>query len=325
MRKGVAPDPATMVQVSCPLCEARSSAPVYPVVDALSLEYFQIVRCRGCGLAYVDPRPDDAHLGRYYPDDTYYSERHPFFKDELMGLRVRALGPPLPSGRRLLDYGCGRGDFVLAARKRGWDACGAEMAASPVMGLRERLGIEVFEIEEVASLADESFDAITLWHVFEHTPSPRAVLAELRRLLRSDGRLLIEVPNFGGWLGRLAGRTWYHAEVPRHLVHFDRANLLRILESEGFCVDSVGTFSLEYDLFGLLQGWLNRICDAPNHLYQVLIGEPTVGGRRDTILSFVLGVPLGVAAGLVAVVAPLFGQGGVLRVIAHKAQRPEAR
>src|SRR5436853_224407 len=167
--------------------------------------------------------------------------------------------------------------------------CGsARRTASPIFEFHEELGVDVVPVEDLAKLPAASFDVITLWHVFEHLPDPIALLREARRLLKVGGRLLIEVPNLGGWHGRLGGAAWHHLDVPRHLLHFSRKTLTSMLARERLVPERWSTFSIEYDTFGTAQTYLNWVCHRPNHLYQWLIRQPTGGTRRDTILTLLL-------------------------------------
>jgi SAM-dependent methyltransferase len=173
-------------------------------------------------------------------------------------------------------------------------------------------------VDDIAGLPDGSFDVITLWHVFEHLADPVSMLKEVRRLLKVGGRLLIEVPNYGGWHARIGGAAWHHLDVPRHLMHFSRRTLADMLSSAHIVPERWSTFSIEYDAFGAAQTYLNWICRRPNHLYQMLIGQPTGGAPLDTVLTMLLIIPAGIVAAVFTVVAALFGRGGVLRVIARK-------
>ena len=303
----------------CPVCDSPERRSTLKARDAVSLHEFDLVRCRVCGAVYVDPRPDDEALGTYYAD-YYGGGRHPFLKDLFMAARARKLGRA-PRGGRLLDYGCGRGDFLLAARRHGWEGMGVERSGTPIMELRENLGLTILTPDALGEVPDASFDAITLWHVLEHLPEPRVQLTELHRLLRPGGRLLVEVPNFGGWLARIGGDVWYHLDVPRHLIHFDRGSLAHLLRGCGFEIARWGTMSIEYDIFGLVQSMLNRVCRQPNHLFQLIINEPSAGGPRDTAMSVALLPPLAVASGALTLAAGATGRGGVLRVWARKGRR----
>jgi 2-polyprenyl-3-methyl-5-hydroxy-6-metoxy-1,4-benzoquinol methylase len=302
--------------VDCPLCGAPSGVRLFAAADPLSSDRFEVRRCGGCSLVYVSPRPVDDRLAAYYPDG-YFGRRHPVLKDFFMDLRVRALPEGEPG--RVLDIGCGRGDFLMACRRRGWQVTGLEQDTAPIMELRESLGFDVHATTALPSLPDASFDAVTMWHVFEHMPYPRETLRQAHRLLRPGGCIVIEVPNYGSWQARMAPREWFHLDVPRHLLHFEKSTLQAMLAAEGFRAESWATFSAEYDAFGMLQTFLNCLCATPNWLFQLLIGRrPLVATPRDILVTVLASIPLAAASTLVSAVAPAFGQGGVLRVVARK-------
>ncbi len=320
-REATAP---ALVTVDCPGCGSPDGRFELLATDPISGERFDTVRCERCGLIYVNPRPEGPLLASYYAVD-YYGARHPIFKRFFMALRARKLGRP-PAGARVLDIGCGRGDFLLAAESRGWKMAGVERAYAPIVRVLDSLHIPVVSPEELSKLPDASFDAVTLWHVLEHLPEPRSTLAEVQRLLRPGGHLFVEVPNFGGWQARMSREAWYHLDVPRHLLHFNRRSLTHLLVASGFTPARWQTFSLEYDTFGLAQSVLNRVCSSPNHLFNLLTGGvQSAGGRLDTAVSFALLPPLLVFAGTVSLLAALAGQGGVLHVTARKTPVTSAR
>jgi len=303
---------------ACNLCGASDAQPVFTGHDPLSGEAFPVVRCGRCGLSYVHPRPSIERLSHYYPE-AYYGKRHPFFANFMNDLRVRKL-PRLRGAQRLLDIGCGRGDFILRCRARGWSVAGVEQSHSPVIALKAALGIDVYEPDDLASIAAESFDVVTLWHVLEHLPDPASTLAEVRRILKPGGTVLIEVPNFGGWDSRLGGPTWFHLDVPRHLFHFEREPLSRLLHGAGLTPQRWETFSLEYDAFSVVQTLLNRLCSRPNHLFQLLIrrGHTHARSVKDTVVSLAALPALLPLALVVSALAARRHAGGVLRVWAEK-------
>jgi SAM-dependent methyltransferase len=300
--------------VDCPHCGAAQGAPLFDAADPLSADRFEIRRCTRCALVHVSPRPTPERLAQYYPDG-YFGKRHPLLKNFFMNLRVGAL-PATPG--RVLDIGCGRADFLMACRRRGWQVAGVEQDGAPIMELRRELGLEVVSTTELATLPDASFDAVTMWHVFEHMFDPHEMLREIVRLLRPGGTAVIEVPNFGSWQARIDPQYWFHLDVPRHLLHFERPTLEAMLDSEGLRPVRWSTFSAEYDAFGILQSFLNRLCTTPNYLFQVLIGRRGKGTAGDALVTALTTLPLAALATILAVVAPLFGEGGVLRVVAVK-------
>lgn len=295
----------------CPGCGERQSVALMQAEDFLTLDPFGVVHCRACSLCYIEDPPEPDSMSRYYPD-SYFGKRHAVLPGFFMQLRVNKL-PPLPKGGRLLDIGCGAGDFVLRCRGAGWQVAGVEQRGAPIMQLKDSLGLDVIELDDLASLADASFDVVTIWHVFEHLAEPREVLRHIRRILKPNGVLVLEVPNFGGWQGRFGGKDWFHLDVPRHQLHFDRGSLEKVITASGLTIQRWQTFSLEYDAFGLVQTILNRLGLRFNALFQFLIGRRDREGRTAVVVSLVL-LPLLLAVSLpVSALAAALGEGGVLR------------
>jgi len=133
---------------------------------------------------------------------------------------------PRPSrGARLLDVGCGNGQYLITARTLGWDAWGIDpdpgaVAAARSAGLRvEQRGFPD------TGLPDGYFDVVTMNHVIEHLHDPVGALREVRRILKPGGTLWIATPNIGSIGGRYYGHHWRGLEPPRHLVLFTAASL----------------------------------------------------------------------------------------------------
>jgi len=121
------------------------------------------------------------------------TRRHRLFLDFLDGVRQ--------DGRsRLLDIGCGTGEFIELARARGWNAWGVEVSREAVQTAQGR-GLQValresegFEAERLP-FAEDFFDVVVLWNVIEFFARPAADLAEIRRVLGPGGRIVIRTQN----------------------------------------------------------------------------------------------------------------------------------
>jgi SAM-dependent methyltransferase len=78
----------------------------------------------------------------------------------------------------------------------------------------------------------------------EHVSNPREVLSEVRRILRPEGLLILQVPNIDSWQSRIFGAQWYGLDIPRHVIDYSKAAILRLLADAGFHVRRVRHFNL---------------------------------------------------------------------------------
>jgi len=190
-----------MEEIDCILCR-RPGEPWLEKADKFPPhERFRVVRCPGCGLAWVSPRPVAADLPRYYPET--YSWRPPaederasavarlerWYRFHLLRFETRQLvrWAGLARGDAVLDVGCGSGDRLLVMREAGLAPSGVEPGPAADYA-RQRLGLDVRRgtLAE-ADFPPARFRAVTLYNVLEHVPDPRALLAEVRRTC-STGR-----------------------------------------------------------------------------------------------------------------------------------------
>ena len=103
----------------------------------------------------------------------------------------------LPPGAKMLDYGCGPGDFLLVARNEGVDATGIDSSPRSIR-LAEERGISVISGETTALLArPERYDAIIVQSVLEHVPDAARLVADLRQVLKPGGVLVLSSPTPG--------------------------------------------------------------------------------------------------------------------------------
>jgi SAM-dependent methyltransferase len=155
--------------------------------------------------------------------------------------RGREIFPWVGEGR-LLDVGCGPGVNLQTLQEQGWDVHGIEMSETAAALARQRVGDRIHHgTLETAPYAAESFDVIFMSHSLEHMFSPVATLERVRRLLKPAGVLIIAVPNAGSLEARLFGKWWVPWDPPRHLYHFEKRTLQKVLERAGFRVARMRT------------------------------------------------------------------------------------
>ena len=235
---------------------------------------FHFVRCNKCGLVYLNPRPVRESILNYYPSDyayaptpvsdastqpetrrskllqtilaRYYSypPRHTDSSatsrlfSSLYHTFYKMIALPIvkwrPAGR-MLDVGCGKGDYLAAQRRLGWQVHGIEINPHAVQYARDVLKLDVFEGDIAQSnFPPDHFDVITMWWYLEHVHDPLHVLRQARQIIRRDGTLIVGVPNWNSLEARWFGRAWYHLDAPRHLYLFTPDVLDSMLRQAGF-------------------------------------------------------------------------------------------
>ena len=147
-------------------------------------------------------------------------------------------------GKRLLDVGCGSGEFLRRMQRLGWSVEGVEPdpeAARTARGCH--VSVHAGTLED-AALASDGYDAVTMTHVVEHLPDPVGTLRECHRILRAGGQLVIATPNIQSLGARVLRGYWRGWEPPRHLFLFSPAALRKLCGQAGFNVELAETSAL---------------------------------------------------------------------------------
>ncbi len=290
---------------------------------------FRYAACPECACWILNPRPDKSEIGHYY--GKYYDDaqlslmRHKYdtkparragavSRLRAFGFlrRLERIGGSLGPGQRTLDVGCGLGAFPRFVRDMtGVDARGVDFSAECRDFAKDVHGIDV----DVGELADQQypdghFDAVTAWHVLEHVYDPPTELAEMARIIKPGGWLMIEVPTVGA-VGALFRSRWLYLQAPTHLYHFRPDPLRAMIEEAGFEIAAVrrpwfpgeiaGSLMLT---FGLTR-FLEKVFGAPDR---------PLRHKLLTVLLYaqmIYDLPIGIALALLR-------KGGLLRVFARR-------
>ncbi len=247
----------------CSVCDSSRLCTLDPVCN--------IAQCRSCGYIFDNPRPTiDALIGFYSKPgkyDSWLEELGP--RERLWRRRLSKIQSTRKPGS-LLDVGAGIGQFLALAQNTYSEVYGTEVSSTGVAIAKERYHLDLFHgtLDGVLSL-HKTFDNITLFHVLEHVPDPKAMLKTCYSLLSPDGILVIAVPNevasLRGFKRRLFSKLQQTKNtgalgLPRltldgsigeiHLSHFSPVVLRRLLEATGFSV-AVNTL----DPYYVRTGW----------------------------------------------------------------------
>lgn len=257
-----------MEKVKCCLCKVDNTYKLY------HKRGFDIVRCARCGLVYVNPRLKREERDKIYASKSYYSGDGFGYRDyigdypsikHLANRRLDLLEEFCEKGR-LLDIGCAHGFFLLAARERGWEVYGVEISKFASDYAREKYGLNIINKSlEDAHFPDNFFDVVTMWDVLCHLDDPPAVIREIKRILRKDGFIFLQIPNFLGFQSRLMRGRWKDIKPAYHLWYFTPKTLSRLVNSKGFSIVRVrgGKSPVSLKRFlskhGLGHRWITKI------------------------------------------------------------------
>lgn len=238
-----APTRRTTAVIPCALC-AGQDITVLAVRDRHA-QPLENVLCHTCGLVWVDPRPSNDSLERFYSAQYRQQYKKSFqpkpkhlYRETLRACaRVSDFLPYYHAGMRVLDIGAGAGFFSYVLHAQGIASDGIEPNEHYAEFARWQLGLASIRTGFLLDVTErDHYDLITINHVFEHLPEPRAALAHMHLLLRAGGRILMEVPNI---------EAVYHAPGKifhlGHLYWYNPATLTALAAQCGFTLLKLAT------------------------------------------------------------------------------------
>jgi len=219
----------------CTVCDSKqSNFLLKKQSDGRGLGSISIYRCHTCKAVY---------LGRYdagYVDDLYeyYRQYQGKSREALFSpltaksyLKVLELFTLHTSGKSILDVGCGKGDFVDAGLRAGWDINGIELA-QPAVEIAQGFGLPVKRLDFFSNaIRPASHDIVTMLEVLEHLPDPISFLRRAADIVKPGGLVYLTTPNFDCFDRRILGMDWpvIHRE---HLTYFTPQTLISAIHEK---------------------------------------------------------------------------------------------
>lgn len=245
-----------VAQVDCNLCGSSHFTVLAKEND------LPVVICKKCGLVYVNPRPSDRELEKFY--QQYFppgvSVRWKKATYDLFHTDIKRIEGYRPRGR-ILDIGCGFGFFLHLMQERGWEVHGCDLSLVATKHAIEQLGLTRIKcgLFQKHHYPTDYFDVICAWYALHHVSNPKQVLEKAHASLKSGGIIALRVPNLNlfkclWWLKKLDchglrmllrtirketadARVPYNVlDPPVHLYAFTPKVLAGFLEDVGFLV-----------------------------------------------------------------------------------------
>lgn len=265
----------------CPICEKNtSSVTPYPCSDYLTKHKFCLLKCDHCGtyttqltsghpcIDYYGPAYYNSKAGKFSP---FIEKLFRFNHERNARFFYKNFQPS-----SVLEVGCGRAYISRELKQLGCQVSCLEWAGAAewilnnpevnVIGLSE-------EQQNTWPFDSESFQLVIFWHVLEHLPDPIKALKESARVLEKGKILCVSVPNVASYQARLSLKHWFHLDVPRHLFHFSKQGLIKLLEKHNYEIIKVTSGDAVQNLYGMLQSLANLFTpNGTNALYRFLQG-----------------------------------------------------
>ena len=227
----------------CPLCRSNEIA-----LHHCDFRGNRIFLCNSCGAQFMNPVYSDNHLTRYYAD--YYGgdaagDAISQGQEKTNQLKFRAIERFVPTPGKVLDFGCGNGNFIETALAQGWQAIGYDVDCDAMQRVSKRLGVPVRcgELSAVEWPAG-SFDLVHAHHVVEHLKHPVRDISRLSRWLKPGGYFYVAVPNIDSAASRFKfrlekmglrrKRIGRYYDSDHHVFYYSPTSMRSLLERCGF-------------------------------------------------------------------------------------------
>ena len=252
--------------------------------NSVSKENFELLLDEELQLLKTHPQPSLETLPKYYESEDYISHTdgkrsmfeklYQIIKSYSLNKKVNLINSYHPQKGNLLDIGSGTGDFLTTAKNSGWTITGIE----PNQKAKDiSISKGVVFVDNLESIQDNSFDVITMWHVLEHVPNLENQIAELKRLLKPNGTIIIAVPNFKSFDANYYKEFWAAYDVPRHLWHFSKTAIEKLFATQNLKL--IKTLPMIFDSF-----------------YVCLLSEKYKTGKMNFFKAFYIGLTSNIKA-----------------------------
>lgn len=267
----------------CFFCKGKEHTFMYQATDVYGnpWQYWECCQCKGVNLL---PHPSAESMEQAY-SEAYYGESDEKFRGGAGKLfqyfrkqRARRWARQFNENADILDFGCGDGSFLHhLSWQKPFSLYGFERPGKAAQRAAQH-GEIYLSTDQIpkARYSKEGFNAITMFHVFEHLDNPSQTLSILGRNLAPNGLLILSFPNIHSVQARLFRSRWLHLDPPRHLFFPEIKSLKKHMEEMGFEMISQRYFCPEQNPFGGVQSFLNLFTKRRDILLEAMKGNKAI-------------------------------------------------
>ncbi len=305
-----------LTHVRCCVCQSDAASPVGVGFDyeyRTSSDTFLAMRCKHCGLVYLNPRPDVSEFETIYPPSYHafdFSEKD-FgviykIRSRLEAKRLLSFCKDLPDDARILDVGCGDGFHLKLLKEYGrktWTLEGVDLDKRAVETAKKAdLKVRLGSVEKL-NLPEDAYDLTFMIQTIEHLEKPFEVLSAVKNVLKPGGKLVIVTDNTDALDFKVfKNGYWGGYHFPRHWNLFNQNSLAMLAAKADFETADIKTIvspvNWVYSIHNALADW-----NAPRFLQNRFTLKSTVSLSAFTLLDIIM---------------QKFGKGALLRAVLQK-------
>jgi len=249
-------EPVRWESIDCPVCSSKNHThwrTVHDRFETIPGRTYSIVSCDDCGCRFLTPRPPAESIHLFYEHAEYdpflSTKRKLSWQDALYAAvrryavwRKRLLLERFRREGRLLDVGCGTGEFLHYLQRFQWEVTGVEPETGSRSFARER-GLRV--VPGLESLPAVQYHVITMWHVLEHLHDLAGGLEQIIDHLADRGVFILAMPNVDSWDMKRYQEDWIALDTPRHLYHFTEKDVRKLIPASRLQLVDTGSLWLD--------------------------------------------------------------------------------
>ncbi len=221
-------------RTSCPICSSNRIH--YSFIKNRQSVY----NCEDCGFIFLNPQPSDEALKEIYKNDYFPKDKCGKDGESISAMKKYTarlyLGQLVDyygqTAGKLLEIGCGNGDFIALAKETGFEVKRVEVSEHAAKIANTKLGVVCGDMESI-DLLSGYFDICVLFDVIEHFRNPINLLLKIHNMLKPEGVLFIVTSSLDSWPARLMKNNWTGFKT-EHLHYFDTQTIQNALAKTGY-------------------------------------------------------------------------------------------